>query len=151
MLKLEHESSLKHYIDKFNLTKIFSSKFRKNIELHCFRKNEFIIDNNNDLNYLYFLVEGSINIIDNIDDTSNFINQYENISILGALEIFLDKKLNYSIIANDDCICIAISRNDIIKFAFTDPEFLKFFCTIFTKKIYNNSFLNFFQKEKDAI
>lgn len=151
MLKLEHESSLKHYIDKFNLTKIFSSKFRKNIELHCFRKNEFIIDNNSDLNYLYFLVEGSINIIDNIDDTSNFINQYENISILGALEIFLDKKLNYSIIANDDCICIAISRNDIIKFAFTDPEFLKFFCTIFIKKIYNNSFLNFFQKEKDAI
>ncbi|QYE98233.1 Crp/Fnr family transcriptional regulator [Paraclostridium sordellii] len=151
MLKLEHESSLKYYINKFNLTKIFNAKFKKNIELHCFRKNEFIIDNNSDLDYLYFLVEGSINIIDNIDDSSNFINQYENISILGALEIFLDKKLNYSIIANDDCICIAISRNDIIKFAFTDPKFLKFFCTIFSKKIYNNSFLSFFQKEKDAI
>ncbi|MEF9992077.1 MAG: hypothetical protein RR765_08265 [Peptostreptococcaceae bacterium] len=142
MLKLHHEDTLKYYVNKYKILDIFKIDFTKNMELHCFCKDEFIVCECTSPNYLYFLVEGKI----------NKINFPINSNVIGALEIFTDSNFNYNLKAIDDCICIGIPRCIVENIAFENINFLKYFCRLFSSEIHeNNSSENFFKKEKDAI
>jgi signal-transduction protein with cAMP-binding, CBS, and nucleotidyltransferase domain len=153
MLKLQHENTLIYYVSKYNLNNIFDIDISKNMELHCFNKNEFIALKDSNPKYLYFLVEGTaINFetLHNPQSKSNFI--YNDFNIIGALELFVQSSFNYNIKALTDCICIGIPISIIKDLAFKDTNFLKYFCELFSSKIYDNRLnLDFFNKEKDAI
>lgn len=153
MLKLHHEQTLKYYIDKCNINDIFNVNFIKNMELHCFNKNEFITCKNSTPDYLYFLVDGTIvKFEDSYSLQNNSSDIYNEFHIIGALEIFTHSNFDYNLKALDDCICIGIPIYIIKNIAFKDAHFLKYFCEFFSSKIYNNNFKsNFFNKEKDAI
>ncbi len=148
MLKLHHDNTLNHYINKYNINSIFDSSSIKKLELHCFNKNEFIALKSTFPNYLYFLVEGSaikyINSISSPEDT------YKDFSILGSIEIFNESSLSYDIKALSDCICIGFPSYILLDSNFNDLIFLKFFCKFFSNKL-SPSNLNFLTKEKDAI
>lgn len=148
MLKLHHDNSLRYYVNKYNLNSIFNSSSIKNLELHCFNKNEFIALKSTFPNYLYFLVEGSA--IKYIDSSSVPEDTYKNFTIIGSMEIFNEINLDYNIKATSDCICIGFPIYLILDNNFNDLVFLKYFCRFFSNKLSTDNF-NFLTKEKDAI
>lgn len=148
MLKLHHDNSLRYYVNKYNLNSIFNSSSIKNLELHCFNKNEFIALKSTFPNYLYFLVEGSA--IKYIDSSSIPEDTYKNFTIIGSIEIFNEINLDYNIKATSDCICIGFPIYLILDNNFNDLVFLKYFCRFFSNKLNTGNF-NFLTKEKDAI
>lgn len=151
MLKLHHEDTLKYYVNKFKIEDIFKIDFTRNMELHCFNKDELIACECSNPCYLYFLVEGKINKIDNLNNYSKTIST-NNFNIIGALEIFTNCSFNYTLKAIEDCICIGVSRSIIENVAFENVSFLKHFCCLFSNEISKNNLPTiFFEKEKDAI
>ena len=153
MLKLHHEDSLRYYIKNYRIDNMFEINLSSHMELHCFNKNELIVLKNTTPDYLYFLVEGTALKLENSFDTNNLIkSSINNLNLIGALEIFIENKFEYSLRALDECILIGIPSSIIKDISFKDPTFLLYFCKSFANSIYHSNLeINFFKKEKDAI
>lgn len=154
MLKLHHEPTLNHFIDKFNLNDLFNIELKKYLELHCFNKDEIIYKCNQSFDYLYFLVDGTAqSFYDYNIEIDNLYNFYTPFSTIGSIEFFNESKFNYNIKSLEECICIGIHRDMINNFFMNDIKFLKYFCKIFSNKLSTEliEFIDLNKVKRDAI
>ncbi|MGL5711800.1 MAG: hypothetical protein ACRCX2_02170 [Paraclostridium sp.] len=144
MLKLHHDSTLDHFINKFELNSLFNVEFKKYLELHCFNKDELICVHNQDVEFLYFLVDGS---------AKSFNDFYSPFSVIGGLEFFNESSFLYNIKALEECICIGIHRDIINDFFMDDIKFLKYFCKNFSNNLSTNSinFIDLSKRKRDVV
>lgn len=127
MHKLSDRVLLDRYISRYGIEDIFSSNIRCCMELVLFKKNEYLLQEGEDVNKLLFLVDGKARVYTTLQNgKSLLLCFYQSLRMLGDVEIFNVQPSSSSVQAIDDCYCIAISMEAVRAHLLNDAKFLCF-------------------------
>lgn len=140
MIKLNNQSKLSYYINKFEINKIFSNNIEEHMELHHFKKGAHICIKGENLDYFYFFVKGRAKVyISTPNGKSLLIRFYSPLQVIGDVEITCDENADCNIQAIEDCLCIGIPLKIVQEIATYDPKFLNFVCKHLSYKLTSTS------------
>lgn len=141
MQRIEDQSKLKYYIDKYNIRGIFNNNMEKYMELHLFDKDEHICWNNDKLEYFYFLVEGKMRVYTLLKNGKSLLLQfYKPFTIIGDVEFNKIDTASSNVQAIESSLLIGIPFDQLREKARDDTKFLLFITnTLSTKLIISSS------------
>lgn len=88
MNKVKNLKLMNKYIEKYNIDHIFSSSMREHMELFNFKRGQCICKEDEDINYLFFFVEGKAKVYINLKNgKSLLLCFYYPFMVLGDLEL----------------------------------------------------------------
>ena len=136
MFRIDDNKKLNYYVNKYKINEIFSNNMVPYMEIHRFKKNEYICLSGEDLRYLYFFVEGKSKVyITTPNGKTLLIRFYSPVQVVGEIEILNKSTIECNIQAIKECICIAIPRKEIEEKCLKDPKFLYYISTHFSLKL----------------
>ncbi len=136
MFRIDDNKKLNYYVNKYKINEIFSNNMLPYMEIHCFKKNEYICLSGEDLRYLYFFVEGKSKVyITTPNGKTLLIRFYSPVQVVGEIEILNKSTIECNIQAIKECICIAIPRKEIEEKCLKDPKFLYYISTHLSLKL----------------
>lgn len=148
MKKITSSEKIEEYFTLYQLDKILSEETIKSAKLLKIDTSEYLISQNDKINFIYFLVAGKLQVERYEINGEHVIFSFENaFSVIGDLELFQnnDSKKNriYSTIqAITECYLLAFPLQVIQKKELNSPIFLQFICQHLSKKLFNTSQLH---------
>ncbi|MEQ5725402.1 MULTISPECIES: Crp/Fnr family transcriptional regulator [unclassified Providencia] len=148
MKKITSSEKIEEYFTLYQLDKILSEETIKSAKLLKIDTSEYLISQNDKINFIYFLVAGKLQVERYEINGEHVIFSFENaFSVIGDLELFQnnDSKKNriYSTIqAITECYLLAFPLQVIQKKELNSPIFLQFICQHLSKKLFNASQLH---------
>ncbi|BBU95348.1 Crp/Fnr family transcriptional regulator [Providencia hangzhouensis] len=148
MKKITSSEKIEEYFTLYQLDKILSEETIKSAKLLKIGTSEYLISQNDKINFIYFLVAGKLQVERYEINGEHVIFSFENaFSVIGDLELFQnnDSKKNriYSTIqAITECYLLAFPLQVIQKKELNSPIFLQFICQHLSKKLFNTSQLH---------
>lgn len=131
---------LRAYIDEFNLKNYLNEELLNFSELKYFKSGTTICRINEKINYLYFLVHGRTKVHTLLSTGKSLLLTLDTpLALIGDLESFTSPLAHCTVVAIEDCICISIPADKILKLGSNDPIFLKFIINSLGNKLRNNS------------
>jgi CRP-like cAMP-binding protein len=129
-------NKLNNYIDKFNLNDVFPKEIRKFLKIKKYQKGETIFNAYKPVLYIYFLVEGLVEI-NSILLSGNklFINNLFPLELIGDLEYMNEQDAMFDVVAADDCITILLPFEVAKKHLENNPKFWKLLAIECNKKL----------------
>lgn len=136
MLRINDESKLEYYIDKYNIEDIFDKNMKKYMELILFNKNDHICRSTEKIEYFYFLVEGKVKVYTLLKNGKSLLLQfYKPLNIFGDIEVVDVDKTSSNVQAMESTLCIGISMENLRENALGDTKFLKYICKSLGSKL----------------
>lgn len=109
MKKLRNQQLLESFIQQFHLEDVLLPEIREKLELHAFVDKELVCLQNNPAHFLYFLVEGELDISSgNEDGTTITITRIKPLASIGAMEYFSKVDYCQTVVAAQASTLIAI-------------------------------------------
>ena len=103
----------------------FSTDIRERLEVHVYKRNEFICRELEELNRLYFIVEGRVKMYQtHRNGKISLISFYSVGSILGEIELLGVMETAHSVQAVEDTVCIELPLYEIREVLLKDSVFL---------------------------
>lgn len=136
------------YIGLYHLDNILSAETLQSSKLVKINASEYLISQNSQMRFIYFLVDGKLQIERYEINGNQVIFSFENaFSVIGDLELFNDEQMEnnriYSTIqALTECYLLALPIQVIQQEELNSPAFLKFICQQLSKKLLNASQLH---------
>jgi len=110
------------------------------MELLLFKKNEYITKENEEINYLVFIVKGKAKVYVTLSNgKSLLLCFYQGFKILGDLEFVDSKTAASNVQAIEDTYCIGISYENVRIHLLEDAKFLRYICSSLGNKLYQCS------------
>ena len=114
-------------INKYKLNYLFPQEIMPLLELHSFEKNEHICLMNEELNYLYFFVQGKAKVYKTLPNGKSLLLEfYEPVQLIGDLEVISKIKANCNVKALKHSLCISIPIKAVNYIALKDLNFLMY-------------------------
>lgn len=136
MFRIDDNKKLNYYVNKYKINEIFSNNMLPHMDIHHFKKNEYICLSGEDVRYLYFFVEGKSKVyITTPNGKSLLIRFYSPVQIVGEIEILNKSTIECNIQAIKECTCIVIPRKEIEEKCLKDPKFLYYISTHLSLKL----------------
>ena len=114
------------YINKYKLNDIFTDDMSGYMELVSFKKGEYICNENEKMEYLFFLVKGKGKV-------------YVPLTVIGDIEIVNNCDTSSNIQALEDSYCIALHLNIVREKLLKDAKFLRYVCDSLGRKLQSSS------------
>lgn len=122
MKKILKKGKLKKYIDDFDLQSVTSLDLEQISALYSFDKNEVIIQQGIQSQYLFFLVDGEADVVYSSNNENTYVSRLKPVSWIGEAASLWKSDPNCSVIASTKCICVAVNldlhradlQNDIL-------------------------------------
>lgn len=135
------------FITCHQLDKIISDETLKSAKLIHINAREYLISQDSQVNHLYFLVEGKLQVERYETNGNKVIFSFENaFSIIGELELFNSNheqnRICNTIQAMTDAYLFTFPLPLIRKNEINSPLFLQFICQHLSRKLYNASLLH---------
>ncbi|MBV7275609.1 helix-turn-helix domain-containing protein [Clostridium sp. PL3] len=147
MERISNKDLLKHYFVKYNIENIFDKDIISYAQLHFYRKGEFILKAEFELEYYYLLVNGKIKISYLFENgKSMLLKFYREFNVIGDLEFLKDKPVRCNVEAIEDTYFIAIPSDILRKKYMNNVNFLQHLVTFLSEKLeatINNTSYNF--------
>ncbi len=147
MERILNKDLLKHYFVKYNIENIFDKDIINYAQLHFYRKEEFILKEESELEYYYLLVNGKIKISYLFENgKSMLLKFYKEFNVIGDLEFLKDKPIRCNVEAIEDTYLIAIPSNILRKKYMNNVNFLQHLVASLSEKLeatINNTSYNF--------
>lgn len=147
MRRILDNKLLNQYIEKHNIKRIFDNEIFKYAELHFYKKEEYILEAGETLEYYYLLVDGKIKIYYPFENgKSMLLKFYKEFNTIGDLELLKGIPILCNIDAVEDTYLIAIPSAMLREKYFNDVKFLHHLLDSLSEKLYgtiNNSSYNF--------
>lgn len=138
MKKIFDRVILMSYAHKYHLEKILKTSIIEQMELISFSKGELICSRENELKYMFFLVEGKIKIYTLHDNGKSILLGFNHpLSVVGDVELFSDYKVMCNVESIDESIFIAVEMDKLRAYACEDAMFLKFIIENLSSKLYS--------------
>lgn len=136
MKKIEDSSIIENYYRDLNIQKIFMHDMKSHMKLLKFDKYEYLSREDEELEYLYFFVQGKAKVFKTLPNGRNLLLAfYKPVRVIGDIEIVKNQRATGTIQALSTCYCLAIpmekARGELIK----DRRFLKFTCESLADKL----------------
>jgi len=143
MKKINDLQKLNFYIKQYNIDEIFSSDMTEYMELHLFNKDEHIYRSGDPITYFYFLIDGKLKIYTLLENGKSLLLRfYKPLSLIGDIEISYNNIIDCHVEVIKQALCIGISIDNINKYAFNDPIFLRYLCKSLSQKLIIGSVSN---------
>lgn len=114
------------YIDKYKIQDLFSIPIKSYLEVHSYKRGEYICRELDTLSNLYFLVEGRAKMYQtHRNGKISLVHFYSCGSILGEIELLGVMKTAHSVQAMVDTICIQLPLSNCREEILNDPKFLR--------------------------
>ncbi len=114
------------YTDKYKIEDLFSIPITSYLEVHSYKKGEFICKELDTLSYLYFLVEGRAKMYQTHKNGKvSLIHFYSCGTILGEVELLGVSKTAHSVQAMIDTVCIQLPLYNMRDEILNDAKFLR--------------------------
>ncbi|MFR1707377.1 MAG: transcriptional regulator YeiL [Clostridium sp.] len=140
MNKVKNLKLMNKYIEKYNIDHIFSSSMREHMELFNFKRGQCICKEDEDINYLFFFVEGKAKVYINLKNgKSLLLCFYYPFMVLGDLELINRTKASTTMEVIDDTYCIGLPFNKVREELLNDAKFLRFICSSLGNKMDSSS------------
>lgn len=140
MIKINDFKEMDNYIIKYGIDEIFTSSMKSIMKLFLFKKNEYICREGEEINYLFFFVEGKAKVYTTLSNgKSLLLSFFKEFKILGDLEIINAKLASSNVQVIEDTYCIGISLENVREYLLNDAKFLRFICNSLGEKLYRCS------------
>ncbi|WCE30774.1 Crp/Fnr family transcriptional regulator [Vibrio sp. SCSIO 43137] len=121
---------------QFHLDSELPAYILDNLQLTYLEKGEHLYHQNNKLEFIYFLLQGKLQVDSSHKDGSHTTFSFETpFSILGDLELFEEMNILSNVIALENCYLFSLSTQFLKKEAYNDPLFLRFIIRYIRKKL----------------
>ena len=122
------------------MEKLFSNNMEGYMSLYMFDKNEYICREEEQLENMYFLVEGKAKVSKHLENgKSLLISFYTPLTIIGDVEFIRNNPTDCSVQAIEDTYCIVISFSVVRSILTRDCKFLLNICEYLSGKLTSNS------------
>ena len=140
MKKINNPELVDKYINKYNIDDIFSTSMKEHMELFHFKRNEYICKEDENIDYLFFFVEGKAKIYISLKNgKSLLINFYYPFMVLGDLELINLTKATTNMEVIEDAYCIGLPFKQVRDELLNDAKFLRFICSSLGNKMDTSS------------
>ena len=128
-------SERNYYIEKYNIQSFFSFPITSYIQVHQFKRGEFIFKEGTSPNYLYYLVEGKAKIyITHENGKVSLLNFIEAPAFIGELELLNAEHYTKGIQTSTDVVCLAIPIHSYKEQLLEDVTFLRHLAIFLSQK-----------------
>jgi len=135
-MKVKDPRKLDAYIKKHPVHRYFSVDVKKYLELHTFKKGEFICEERKTPDHLFFIIEGKVKLsLIHQDGNVTLVQYYEPGDILGELELLEMRQQSQSIQAVGDVVCLALPFDGCKEQMLSDSKFLQNLCRLIAGKM----------------
>jgi CRP-like cAMP-binding protein len=115
------------YVNDFKIRELFENFNLSKFSLFQVEKKERIIESNELIKYLYFIVEGKVDIIYNtVTDKELIIDTLEPLSIIGDVELRKSYISKFDVVAKEDTFLLGLDYNIAKKYFENDCIFKKY-------------------------
>ena len=136
MKRINDKKLLESYIEKFNIDDLFSENMRKHMNLVLWNKNEFICREGEELNNLYFLVEGKTKVCKNMANGKCLLICFDRpLRIIGEVEFMRSNTADCTVQTIEDTYGIEMSFQVVQSKLFNDCKFLLNMCRYLSEKL----------------
>ena len=140
MEKVYNDQLKELYINKFKLNDIFTDEMSGYMELVLFKKGEYICNENEKMEYLFFLVNGKGKVYVILKNgKSLLLSFYYPLTVIGDIEIVNNCDTSSNIQALEDSYCIALPLNIVREKLLKDAKFLRYVCDSLGRKLQSSS------------
>ncbi|OOM81987.1 regulatory protein YeiL [Clostridium puniceum] len=140
MIKIKNNKQVEKYIKVHKMEKLFSNNMEGYMSLYMFDKNEYICREEEQLENMYFLVEGKAKVSKHLENgKSLLISFYTPLTIIGDVEFIRNNPTDCSVQAIEDTYCIVISFSVVRSILTRDCKFLLNICEYLSGKLTSNS------------
>lgn len=141
---IEDSKKMDFYISKFHLKDYFREdyfhEYLKYMTLVKLNKGEFLYRQKENIQYIYFFVEGKIRVSSVLSNGKRqSLYYYTKFGILGDLELFNKSNPHTTIQAANDSYCIALPLAYTKHLLYEDPVFLRQMAELLAEKLCNSS------------
>lgn len=136
MEKVENKTLLNKYTNETGILNIFSHDMSANIELFSFNKGEFLINEGESSNYLFFLVNGKVKVFSHSSSGKvMFVSHFHSFEVLGETCSLWEKPPTASVKAINKVYCIGISMINHRETLLNDLLFLRYTCLSLAERL----------------
>lgn len=140
MVEIQNSKEIEEYIKRYEMENLFTDNMKEQMNLYLFNKNEYICREEEQLEYMYFLVKGKAKVSKNLENgKSLLISFYKPLTIIGDVEFIRNNHTDCSVQAIEDTYCIGISFQVVGKVLMKDCKFLLNICEYLSNKLTSNS------------
>ena len=140
MEKVYNDKLKELYINKFKLNDIFTDNMSEYMELVLFKKGEYICNENEKMEYLFFLVEGKGKVYVILKNGKSLLLSFcYPLTVIGDIEIVNNCDTSSNIQALEDSYCIALPLNIVREKLLKDAKFLRYVCDSLGRKLQSSS------------
>lgn len=136
MKKIEDLFIIENYYNELNMKNIFIDDMKSDMRLLKFDKHEYLIRENEDLEYVLFFIQGKAKVFKTLPNgRSLLLAFYKPFRVIGDIEIVKNQSATGTIQALSTCYCLAIPMEKARLKLITDSKFLKFTCESLAEKL----------------
>lgn len=140
MVKIENNKPIEEYIKAYKVENLFSDNMKSHMILYMFDKNEYICREEEQLENMYFLVDGKAKVSKHLENgKSLLISFYTPLTIIGDVEFIRNNATDCSVQAIEETYCIGINFNVVRSILVKDCKFLLNICEYLSGKLTSNS------------
>lgn len=140
MIKIEDHKKIEGYIKTYEMKNLFLDNMKEHMTLYMFNKNDYICREEEQLENMYFLVDGKAKVSKHLENgKSLLISFYMPLTIIGDVEFIRNDVTDCSVQAIEDTYCIGINFNIVRKKLTRDSKFLLKICEYLSDKLTNGS------------
>jgi cAMP-binding proteins - catabolite gene activator and regulatory subunit of cAMP-dependent protein kinases len=137
MRLLNDDTLLNQYLERYALTDLFEASMQSYMSLYQYDKGELVCKVSQELNRLYFLVEGKLRIYTLLPDGRPLLLRFNKpLSVLGDLEYLNRYKVRCNVETVTSSVLIGLSFDDLYAHAYNDPKLLRFLLRNLSHKLY---------------
>lgn len=125
MKKIMNPSLIKKFYEKYDVKKLFSCDMFEHIILLEFNRQEYFCKENEELEYLFFLVKGKAKACATLSNGKSFLMSfYRPFQVVGDIEFAKNTPTTGAVQALCKCYCLCIPMNKAREYLTTDSKFL---------------------------
>ena len=124
-----------YYIENYTIQSLFSFDISPYVEVFEFDKGEFIVQEGNKPEYLFYMVEGKAKLyVTHKNGKVSLINFLTPPIFMGEIELLNEERYSKSIQTSSKSICIAIAIEQCKEKLLADAHFLRYLCLFLSNK-----------------
>jgi len=133
-------AAVQQFIKENNLTDIFNQELINNLQVHLFKTNDYIIEEDSEVKYLYLVLSGKAGVFpSSLEGKSGLLDYIIPMDIVGDLEYFASANYFHSVVALSPCEYLAIPVSIIPTHFNKNINFYKFICVNMANKMQRTS------------
>lgn len=136
MLKISDAGKIKKYICQYEINQVFDEEMRAAMELVFYKKNEYILRQDEKPQYLYLFIEGKAKVFMTLSNgRSLLLCFYKEFKVLGDLELMHEQNTSANVQAMEGTYCIRLPLDKVKRNLLGDVKFLNLLCNALGEKL----------------